>query len=86
MNLIFMSAAFHAVNDSRYLAYGTGGRGGAVDPTKFGQIQHLFRQKTTHLFDQLRHRTEQVSMYLRYVLGDVTKETFIGYNCTTVKE
>ena len=25
--------------------------GGSVDPPKFGQIRHLFRQKTTHLFD-----------------------------------
>ena len=29
----------------------TGWGGGVFDPPKFGQIRHLFGQKTTHLFD-----------------------------------
>ena len=51
----------------------------AIDP-KFGQMRHLFGQTTTHFcLTNCVTRTEQVSIYLRYVSGGVTKETFIGY-------
>ena len=36
--------------------------------------------------NQLCHRTEQVSIYLGYVSGRVTKETFIEYYSTTVNK
>ena len=76
------------------------GRGvrGAVDPPIRADTWHLFGQKTTHIRAKdntfvwltVSPRTEQVSIYLRYISGGVTKETFIGYSLrgyrsTTVK-
>ena len=75
-----------------------GGSGGAVDPPIRADTWHLFGQKTTHIRAKdntfvwltVSPRTEQVSIYLRYISGGVTKETFIGYSLrgyrsTTVK-
>ena len=65
-----------------------GGSGGAVDPPIRADIWHLFGQKTTHfrakdntfVWLTVSPRTEQVSIYLRYISGGLTKETFIGYS------
>ena len=48
---------------------------------QFGQIYDIYSGKRQHIcLTNCVTRTEQVSIYLRYLSGGLTKETFIGYS------
>ena len=77
---------------------GRGVRGGGSWPPNSGRYMTFIRAKdntysgkdNTFVWLTVSPRTEQVSIYLRYISGGVTKETFIGYSLrgyrsTTVK-
>ena len=65
-----------------------GGSGGAVDPPiraditpQFGQIYDIYSGKRQHIcLTNCVTPNGTVSIYLRYISGGLTKETFVGYS------
>ena len=56
------------------------GAGGQLTPQNSGRYTTFIRAKdSTFVCLTVSPRTEQVSIYLRYISGGVTKDTLIGY-------
>ena len=71
---------------SNHRRTGRGVRGGSWPPNS-GRCMTFIRAKdNTFVWLTVSPRTEQVSIYLRYILGGVTKETFIGYSLRPSKQ
>ena len=59
---------------------GRGVRGGSWPPNSGRYMTFIRAKDNTFVWLTVSPRTEQVSIYLRYISGGVTKETFIGYS------
>ena len=57
-----------------------GVRGGSWPPNSGRYMTFIRAKDNTFVWLTVSPRTEQVSIYLRYISGGVTKETFIGYS------
>ena len=59
---------------------GRGVRGGSWPPNSGRYMTFIRAKDNTFVWLTVSPRTEQVSIYLRYISGGLTKETFIGYS------